>query len=1177
MMNDKESKGKIGKKLMVVLLVVILAAAFTIMLLPRNGEDDSTTRQAHPFEYRVSESNGLYVVEIVSIFGEDSSDYDLTTKYAIWTNNEIVYPAAGAEEIATIENGIIDATRFVSFKDNDNDNRLSAGDEFKVSKNLATDEDYLLGLSGDPAIEWYWLKLKTSDGGSQMSRSPRDPDNPAMAVPLDASELGTVEPTSYLEEHELVGIPSPVSSEGETVSAVGYVEDPDPNSPGTITVIGRWWFIDENDDWQPLRWATVHIYDDEWWGNEHLGSTLTGADGRFSWGPVENDDGAFQNGYDIKVRAYLETSAARVRNGGTYDGWTPEYANRPDGTLDTGDWGPPTGEEGAWCIFDAITDGWDYLMNHGPSYEMEKSTVEFPEGSWPVYHRDGNIDIPDNDAAFSPDIVIHEYGHNTMWVVYGDWMPTTHCPSPHYINRDSHTNCAWTEGWANFLPLAVSDDPVLVYRNEYSIDMEAPTWGTASWDEGDEVEGHVAGALWDIYDGVDDGDDTISEGFLEIWDSLEEQNDHKLSEYWDYFKGDHSSIAQEAKAAIYQNTINYNTAPNTPSGLKDLSLRETDHTPPVYWSNTGDPDSEDTVTYYVYSKDETINTYQEDLTTTGTSGSLNRWTWDDGESGRWKVRAWDGLEWSAYSASDLFAMNDPPDTPTNPTDLGNNLIDHTPTVSWTASTGNNDYGTDDVVTYYVYSKDATFNTWELDFTTTGTSGVLDRWTWDDGEGGAWRVKACDPYECSGFTTADYFSMNIPPTADAGVNQIVDEGDVVTFSGAGSFDPDGTIVSYDWTFGDGGVGTGVSPTHIYGDNGVYIVTLTVTDDSTETGMDSMTVTVHNVAPIVSLPPETSEEFDVATMFGHATDPGSDDLTFEWSWSLMAVCDSTTTYLNDMMVGPDPFPSPTVNPRDITEPRDCQYGDNGVYQVTLTVADDDGGVTVVTTPLTVENVDPRIDPTIEAYVLVDVTLRATGEKWHDVDLTLYEDSSVVGTAYVIRYPGAPDDQSMTVFGIEMDILACDSSAVVEYWPTDDAMNGRPWGSTPVWLILTFEDGREVWLDHTFNIKHPDTWTWTIPDFCPYIDATGLPIYFEASASDAGSDDLTFTWDWGDTSSDVTTYYNDGMSPDPYPSPDINPMVATDAKMHVYDSPGTYTITLTVTDDDGGTTSRTFDLTP
>jgi PKD repeat protein len=1176
--NGRESEGNIGKKLLVVMLVVILAAAFAVILQFVTDEgDDSTTRQGHPFEYSVSEEQGAFVVKLVSIYGEDSSDYDMTTKYGVWKNNNIVYPTSGAEEISTVEDVVIDDTEFVSYSDKDNDGRLSADDEFRVSKELATDDGFLLGISDDPSVDWYWLKLKTSEGGSEMSRSPKADGVPSMAVKLDQSDVSHLEGLPAAEDHNLMGTPRPVDMDGEPVVALGSEDNPDPMNPGTITVIGRFLFLDENSAWQPLRWASVDIYDAEWYGNDLLGTVLTGSDGRFSYGPVNNDDGLGQNGYDIKVRARLHTSATRVRNGGTYDGWTPEYSNRPDGTLDVGDWGPPTGEEGAWCIFDAITDGWDYLKNHGPNYEMEKSTTEFPEGTWPHYHRDGNIHLPDNDAAFSPDIVVHEYGHNVMWVVYGDWMPTTHCPDPHFLRGTSHTNCAWTEGWANFLPLAVYDDSVLTYRNEYALDFEPPTWGSANWDDGDDVEGRVAGGLWDIYDSVDDGDDTISNGFLSIWDSLEEQNDHKLSEYWDYFKGDHSSIAQGSKAAFYQNTIDYNNAPNTPSGLKDLSLRETDHTPPVYWSNTGDPDSEDTVTYYVYSKDETINTYDEDLTTTGTSGSLNRWTWDDGESGRWKVRAWDGLEWSAYSISDLFAMNDPPDTPTNPTDLGNNLIDHTPAVSWTASTGNNDYGTDDDVTYYVYSKDETFNTWELDFTTTGTSGTLDRWTWSDGEWGAWRVQACDPYECSAFTTADYFSMNIPPTADAGVNQIVDEGDVVTFNGAGSFDPDGTIVSYDWTFGDGGAGTGVSPTHIYGDNGVYIVTLTVTDDSAEIGTDSMTVTVYNVAPTVSIAPTSIDEFDVADLMGHATDPGSDDLMFEWSWSYFASCDTTTTYLNDILVGPDPYPSPTVNPRDITEPRSCQYGDNGVYTVTLTVTDDDGGSTLAYTNVTVNNVDPVIDPTISAYVLVDVTLRATGEKWHDVDLTLYEDVTIVGATSVIRWPGDPDDQSSTVPGISMDILACSSSAKVEYTPLDDVVNGQEWGGTPVFLILTFEDGREVWLDHTFNVRHPHKWVWMIPDFCPYIDAVGLPIYFEASATDVGSDDLTFTWSWGDsTPDDVATYYN-GVGPDPYPSPDISPMAAADATSHTYTSPGTYIITLTVTDDDGGMTSVSFNLTP
>jgi len=329
--------------------------------------------------------------------------------------------------------------------------------------------------------------------------------------------------------------------------------------------------------------------------------------------------------------------------------------------------------------------------------------------------------------------------------------------------------------------------------------------------------------------------------------------------------------------------------------------------------------------------------------------------------------------------------------------------------------------------------------------------------------------------------------------------------------------------------------------------------------------------------VTVPPATIDEYDVADLTGHATDPGSDDLTFSWTWSYFPSCDTTTTYLNDIMVGPDPFPSPSVNPRDVTETRSCQYGDNGAFTVTLTVTDDDGGSTVVDTTVTVNNVNPVIDPTIEAYVLVDVKLRATGEKWHDVELTLYEDMAIVGGTSIMRWPGDPEDQSSTVPSISMDLLACDSSAKVEYTPLDDVINGQIWGSTPVFLILTFEDGREVWLDHTFNVRHPHKWTWIVSDFCPYIDAVGLPIYFEASATDVGSDDLTFKWSWGDsTPDDVTTYYN-GVGPDPYPSPDINPMAATDATSHTYASPGTYTIQLTVYDDDGGSSTVTVSLSP
>lgn len=72
---------------------------------------------------------------------------------------------------------------------------------------------------------------------------------------------------------------------------------------------------------------------------------------------------------------------------------------------------------------------------------------------------------------------------------------------------------------------------------------------------------------------------------------------------------------------------------------------------------------------------------------------------------------------------------------------------------------------------------------------------------------------------------------------------------VTFGAGASTDPDGEIVQYAWSFGDGTTATGPTASKTYGTPGSYTVELTVTDDDGASATTSLVVTALPQQPLV----------------------------------------------------------------------------------------------------------------------------------------------------------------------------------------------------------------------------------------------------------------------------------------------------------------------------------------
>lgn len=485
-----------------------------------------------------------------------------------------------------------------------------------------------------------------------------------------------------------------------------------------------------------------------------------------------------------------------------------------------------------------------------------------------------------------------------------------------------------------------------------------------------------------------------------------------------------------------------------------------------------------------------------------------------------------------------------------------------------------------------------------------SDGSISSYTWNFGDGTA-PVQLTDPVTGHAYGEAGSYDITLTVTDDRGAtSQTTQQVEVlankapsaklevskdylkIAADASASADSDGQIAAYAFDFGDGSAaveGTASSAEHTYQAAGSYTVSLTVTDDS---GASTSTTTVVEVA--ANQPPVaqfTTEAQGLTLNLDATSSTDSDGKIASYTW--------------DFGDGSDPVTGgqPTAS---------HEYAKAGTYTVTLAVSDEDGASSEISVEVKLEalpvNQPPTADFSATAQFLAaqfdasasqdpdgsisqylwdfgdgsDPVSSDSATAGHDyteagsytVSLTVTDDKGAIATAtrvvQVLENQKPLASFTVSTDGLSIAVDASDSSdpegETLGYrWDFGDGSD--PVSSTQataeheyakdgtytVTLEVSDEHGAAASRSVEVSVQAPvqnqpptAAFTTKVTDLQVQVDA--------AESNDPDGNIAAYHWDFGDGTAPV-----DGTNA---------------AASHEYDKPGTYTITLVVTDDAGAT---------